>query len=173
MSGRIRSIKPEWLEDEKLAELSPHARVMSIALLLMADDYGNGRANLRMLAPRVFPFSSEPVVDGAEALLELVHADYVRLYEVDGQRYYNVRNWEKHQRVDKPGKPIAPEFPGTENANDVGFMREIRGILANIRGTLAPDRKGEEGKGREIPRTPREDLVASVGAGGPPPPPLG
>jgi hypothetical protein len=31
-------------------------------------------------------------------------------YEVDGQTYYHVRNWHKHQKVDKPGKPKVPEF---------------------------------------------------------------
>jgi hypothetical protein len=50
MSRRIRSIKPEWLDDEKIAGASDEARVLSVALILMSDDYGRGRAALAAIA---------------------------------------------------------------------------------------------------------------------------
>ena len=61
MAGRIRSIKPEWLEDERMVMASSDARVLSIALILMADDYGNGRCckAAETDAIRVFVASSE------------------------------------------------------------------------------------------------------------------
>lgn len=105
MSGRIRTLKPEWLEDERLAMGSSDARVLSIALVLLADDHGNGRANPVQLAGSVFP--GKPLETLAKAL-EYLASFFVTLYEVDGQSYFSIRNWAKHQRVDKPGKPKVP-----------------------------------------------------------------
>jgi hypothetical protein len=110
VSGRIRSIKPEWLDDEKLALASSDARTLSIALILLADDYGNGRSNRVMLAGRVFPGKVLETLENALAEL----ADwFVTLYEVDGQSYFSLPNWDKHQKVDKPGKPRVPGPSGT------------------------------------------------------------
>jgi len=104
--SRIRSIKPEWLDDELMVTASPEARTLSVALILLADDFGNGRAGRVWLAARVFPGRAVELID--VALHELVSMRYVLLYDVDGQTYYAVRNWEKHQRVDKPGLPKVP-----------------------------------------------------------------
>lgn len=108
MSRRIRTIKPEWLEDERLALASSEARVLSIALIILADDYGNGRANQTMLAGQVFPGKILETL--AKALEELRTLKFVVLYEVDGQHYFHIRNWERHQKVDKPGRPKVPVF---------------------------------------------------------------
>ena len=124
MSGRIRTVKPEWLEDEALLRCSSDARVASIALLLLADDHGNGRGSDLYLGAQIFP--GEPLAKVREALASLVAIRYAAFYEVDGQTYYTIRNWTKHQRVDKPGKPRVPEP-----------LEIIRDTRANIRETLA------------------------------------
>lgn len=129
MSGRIRSIKPEWLEDERMALASPEARVLSIALMLLADDYGNGRASRVMLAGQVFPGKVPETL--AKALDDL-STWFVTLYEVDGQSYFHIRNWEKHQKVDKPGKPRVPKPCAT--------LAKVLETPANSLETLAPDR---------------------------------
>ncbi len=104
--SRIRSIKPEWLDDERMVLSSDAARTLSVALILLADDFGNGRAGRLWLAARVFPGRPIEVTD--QALQELVTMRYVLLYEIDGQTYFAIRNWDKHQRVDKPGLPKVP-----------------------------------------------------------------
>lgn len=129
MSGRIRSIKPEWLEDERLALTSPEARVLSVALLLLADDHGNGRMVPQIEASRIFPAS--PGIF-AKALDDLRSTLFVDLYRLNGQTYFTIRNWTKHQRVDKPGKPRVPG-PLTEG------VEKIPGSLAKVPGTLATD----------------------------------
>ncbi len=104
--SRIRSIKPEWLDDELLATASGDARALSIALICLADDYGNGRCGRLWLAARAFPGRPPEVLDAA--LAELVKIRYAFLYEVEGQRYFSIRTWDKNQRVDKPGAAKAP-----------------------------------------------------------------
>lgn len=109
MSGRIRTVKPEWLEDEKLCSLSDEARVLSIALIVMADDYGNGRGNERRIASQVWGYHPrEGLARVSRACIELSEIGFVRFYEVAGERYYHVTHWTRHQRVDKPGKPRVP-----------------------------------------------------------------
>ncbi len=109
MSGRIRSIKPEWLEDEKLLRAGSHARVLSVALLLLADDYGRGRFIEEKMGPEVFTFEPNPLEIFREAFARLSDMGFSRVYTVRGQRYFAILNWSKHQKVDHPGKPRVPE----------------------------------------------------------------
>lgn len=148
MSGRIRSIKPEWLDDERLAECSSEARVLSIGLLLEADDHGNGRAWVTGLAGRVFPGKPREVL--AKALEELRAIRYVLLYEVDGQHYFSIRNWSKHQKVDHPGRPKVPP-PSAGSLEEKPLLAKPRETLSSPPETLAPDQegKGTEGRGEE------------------------
>ncbi len=136
MSGRIRSIKPEWLDDELLVLASEGARVLSVALLLMADDYGNGRLVYPVLSARIFPRSPEIF---SLALDELTTIRYIAVYQLDGQKYFAIRNWDKHQRVDKPGKPHVPG-PKERGVKVVaGTLAKVRDTLAKVPGSLAPD----------------------------------
>lgn len=141
MAGRIRTIKPEWLDDERLVSLSPAARVLSVALILMADDYGNGRASLVMTAAKVFPFQADSLGLTTAAMAELEAIAFVVLWECDGQTYFHVRNWDKHQRIDKRGS--ARVDPPPENLNHSGLLRKIRGTFVdsskNVRDVLATD----------------------------------
>jgi hypothetical protein len=109
---RIRTIKPEWLDDERIVLSGSDARVLSVALILLADDYGNGRGNHQILGARIFP--EDPRIF-SEASRKLVDVGFIEYYKVDEQVYYSVRNWEKHQKVDKPGKP---HVPGPSKRND-------------------------------------------------------
>ena len=110
---RIRSLKPEWLEDERLAAATDAARLLSVVLILLADDYGNARAHTMFLASRAWPYDESPetLARVSGALSELERIGFVVVYEVGGQRYYHIRNWTKHQKISHPGKPIVPGPP--------------------------------------------------------------
>lgn len=125
---RIRTVKPEWLEDERMAMASDAARVMSIGLILLADDYGRGRANPIMLGSRIFPRDSRV---SREAFAELSEMGFLALYEVRGQKYFAIRNWSKHQKVDHPGAPRVP--------CPCGILDKSHECLANFPESLAPD----------------------------------
>ncbi len=152
---RIRTIKPEWLDDERLVLASSDARVLSIALIILADDYGNGRANRTILAARVFPGSRDPRETLASAIETLAGAGFIDLYEVDGQSYYSIRNWAKHQKVDHPSKPQVPGKPAVSESS-----RNPRETLASPRESLALDQdQDQEGtsKGEERTHAPEPD----------------
>jgi hypothetical protein len=170
---RIRSIKPDWLEDELMAAATDEARILSVALILMADDHGRGRASLATIAAETWrhQFTSddaekvrETLAKASRALRELVEMRFVVVYEVERQKYFAIRNWSKHQRVDKPGKPRIPAPPDAcspQQPRDVGQIREdstkVQRVLAEdyadtsqtISVTLAPEKEKEKEKEKE------------------------
>jgi len=127
MSGRIRTIKPELLEDEKTAALAHDEWRVFVSLLLVADDYGNCRANPELLEGQIL-WGARPSRDFREILAKLSDVSLVSLYTVRGQAYLHVVGWEKHQKVDKPGKPRCP----AENEADPQDSRDSRESLARV-----------------------------------------
>lgn len=123
MSGRIRTIKPELLEDAVTAGLSDTAFRIFIAAILLADDYGCLRFESAWLQGQVFWARSVDPSTFAKALSEL--SPLVNEYSVNGQRYGAIRNWSKHQRVSHPGKPRVPGPPESLPPSS-GESRETR-----------------------------------------------
>jgi hypothetical protein len=105
-----------------------------VALILLSDDYGRGRASLPFIVSHVFPtLNDESRV--AEYMSELQSTGFFFTYEVRNQSYFSIRNWKKHQRVDKPGKPLVPPPDDIEPP-----IPETQGIVSRkcvyfIRGT--------------------------------------
>lgn len=108
MAGRIRTIKPELLDDVRTAGLSDCAFRLFIGMILLSDDHGNLRAQVGYLHGACFWATPVPRSDVQIALDELTEAELIVPYEVRGQAYVCLAGWKKHQRVDHPGKPRVP-----------------------------------------------------------------
>lgn len=113
MAGRIRTIKPEILEDDDTGMLSHAGFRLFIGLITLADDYGNLRGNPDYLNGQVFWGTK---ADTGAALRELQASKLVVRYRVEGKELLSIRNWAKHQKVDKKGNPrvAGPESQGAE-----------------------------------------------------------
>ena len=118
MAGRIRSIKPELLEDDKTSSLSDAAWRLFVSLWLLADDYGNARAGGRYLSAMVWQDTTR---DANAPMLELAQLDLVKTYSCKGQPYVSICGWSKHQRVDNAGKP---RVPGPSEQDDPPSLRK-------------------------------------------------
>ncbi len=163
MTGRIRTIKPEWLEDELLAGASNEARVLSVGLILMADDYGRGRANIATIASDVWRFAmaqddgahaAEVLAMASRAFRELLAMRFVIDYEVDRQRYFAIRNWNKHQKVDRPSKPRIPAPSEAETPTKSDHRETLASVGREIGETLAtPSRLTCTSDLRPVPAT--------------------
>lgn len=137
--ARIRTIKPELLEDEKVASLPHLAWRLFVSCILLSDDYGNFRAALaRIHGAALWNHPREGI---AKALERLAIDDLVVFYSVGGQTYGHIAGWEKHQKVDHPGKPLCP---GPSDGS-----RIPRETVANVLESLAPDhdRDPDQGSG--------------------------
>lgn len=156
---RIRTIKPEWLEDERMAEASSDARVLSVALILLADDVGRGRLN-RATAARCFP-ADPATFDRAFAELE---GWFVRRYEVRGQGYFAIRNFRKHQKIDRPSKPRTPEPPtAVADHDEVNDSADIRTKTPVLPITPNEDTRETLASPREDASSPRRGFVDGPG----------
>lgn len=100
---RIRTVKPEFWQDEDLAEISETARLVAIGLLNMADDEGFFNANEKLVSSLLFPLT-EPSVSIHECLNQLVRSGYLKLHPCKkGKKVYGqVVNFLKHQKVNRP-----------------------------------------------------------------------
>lgn len=182
MAGRIRSIKPEVLEDEEAAGLSDGAWRLWISLWALADDHGNTRSSAKWLAGQVWWASGRSHVAVEQLINELHQSKRIELYMVRGERYLHIRNWEKHQRIDNAGKNRVPlPSEGTPVVAMIGgtppTFAEIHGELplrsptSDPEGDLDPDHRppdsGESGSVASPltlvpvePPAPRFDFVA-------------
>lgn len=159
MAGRIRTLKPEWIENERLGSCSDGARVLSAALILLADDYGNGRAAHGFLLGHVWPY--DPDVQKAkaklvDALAELVEIGYVTLYRVGAQNFFHLPGWTKHQYVKNPS---SPRVPGLEAGAIVEFGRPstdtgevLRRLSPDSTESLTPDRDRDHDREKDRDR---------------------
>jgi hypothetical protein len=112
MTGRIRTIKPELIEDEATAGLSDTAFRLFVSMFAIADDHGILRASRGYLLGQVWHGCepSEPIEDACIQLSRRL----VTFFVSDGQCYAFIRNWAKHQRVNDAAKPRLPLPPGYE-----------------------------------------------------------
>lgn len=166
MAGRIRTIKPELLEDERVAELSSDAFRLFVGCILIADDHGNFRLAVGYLSGQVFwrlvETGRRTIADVEAARAELLaphpldrtRPGLIYAYRLGGQVYGHVTGWERHQKVEKVGKPRCPG-PDAEGAVririDSAVVQEIRECLSTgSRGPL-------EGLSTDL-RPPTSDL---------------
>lgn len=120
---RIRTIKPEFWTNERMASLSEFTRLLALALINYADDEGYFNANVSLIRGALFPFGDESGrIRGS--LGELSRLDYLRLSKgADGREYGWIVHFSDHQKVEKlkqsriKGLASFPEASGTSRGN--------------------------------------------------------
>jgi len=105
--ARIRTIKPEFWTDERVGECSPTSRLLLIASLNFADDYGGLERSSKQLKAQAFPYDN---IDCEPLVLELIGAGLLIEYEVANRKYLHIKGFQKHQKVEKPAKPRIPLY---------------------------------------------------------------
>jgi hypothetical protein len=133
--ARIRTLKPEFWQDEKLAPLPTIDRLVFLGLISQADDAGRLVDNPRLLNGLIFPMTDDDCRQSLETLARL--GRIIRYTSASGQRLIQIAKWCDHQRVDKPSRHVLPPVP--ENALRDNDSRECRESVANVsRDALAP-----------------------------------
>lgn len=154
--GRIRSIKPEILEDEKTAHLSHLEWRLFVSLWLLADDQGNLRGEPGYIQGAALWASRESREEVAKAIESLARLSLVSLYRVRGQLYLHIAGWDKHQKVDKPGRPRVPQPTDSGSV----FVRSVTERTEPIRESVAEtSRESRESPANDL-RSPTSDLTS-------------
>lgn len=122
--ARIRSLKPEFWDDRKLARsTSRDARMLYMGLWNQADEHGRLNGDVVWLKGRIFPYEADITTEVMFTLLEeLEKANRISQYEVDGDPFIYLPKLSKHQRLE-PAKvesrlPAPPSAPGAHPDRD-------------------------------------------------------
>lgn len=112
MRPRIRTIKPEIWQDERVGKLTRDARLLFVGLITMADDQGRLRELPAAIRGHVFPYDCVGDSKISRWVQEISAAGLVVRYEVSGANYVAFRRWSKHQKVDRARDSSLPPPPG-------------------------------------------------------------
>ncbi len=110
--ARTRTIKPEFWDDEKLANVSRDARLTFVGFWMCSDDYGVTKGNPKWLKSKIFPYDSD-IKNGhfEKWLKELEGIDCIIPFEAHGESYYLIKSFNDYQKIDHPSKMRNPEPP--------------------------------------------------------------
>ncbi|WP_157652996.1 hypothetical protein [Burkholderia ubonensis] len=121
--ARIRTIKPEFWTDEKVAMLSPAARLLFIGTWNYADDGGNLEYSSMRLKMQIFPGDD---IDCEPLIASLIAHGMLIEYSVSGKKYLHIRTFDKHQVINRPSKSRLPEFRRTASVEDSKSNHGVR-----------------------------------------------
>jgi hypothetical protein len=164
--ARIRTIKPEFWTDSKTGTLSDGATKVFIAMLNLADDFGVLRMDLAELKARIYPYSNEIYLSliAPQLLDELLPRGLVQYFgygpddDEPMKPYLFIRNFSKHQKVDKPGKPLISGWDKGTTVENFASAKEFSTEQFDEHSTNPPRTFPEHstnvrgGKGREEER---------------------
>ena len=94
--ARARNIKPNFFTNEYLAELDPVARLLFIGLWCQSDREGRLQDRPKRLKIDILPYDNCEV-DKLLNDLACSKGDFITRYEVDGNKYIQIINFNKHQ----------------------------------------------------------------------------
>lgn len=99
--ARIRTIKPEFWEDEKLADLPLQARLLFIGTWNFSDDFGVFPDSIKWIKAKIFPYDSLRENDVKSWLDALVKNRMLIPFLYEEKSYYMIRRFRSHQIIDK------------------------------------------------------------------------
>lgn len=166
--ARIRTIKPEFWEDEKIGKLPIPCRLFFIGCWNFADDFGVIKGNAALLKSQIFPYDEnlrvseikkwiDALVD-ARMLVPIIHAE---------ESYYFIRTFRSHQVLDKRydksyiGKGIVKELISKAlNDDDVNTTSTLRDNDVNT----TEEKEEEKEDKKESPNGDKKEAKASSSA---------
>jgi len=104
-------IKPDFWDDEKLSRVPRDARLTFIGMWNHSDDYGVVKGHPAWLKNKIFPYDNIPDEKFREWLRELEAIRTIIPFTVDDESFFHIRNFLKHQSINKPSKQRNPEPP--------------------------------------------------------------
>lgn len=113
--ARIRTIKPEFFFNERLAELEAETglpiRLAYIGLWCQCDREGRFEWRPTRLKAQILPYDD---ADFAMVLDGLMSIDCIECYEVGGKLYGQIPSWHQHQSINQREAQSKIPAPGTK-----------------------------------------------------------
>ena len=102
-------VKAEFWDDEKLSTISRDARLTFIGLWTNSDDYGVVKGHHSWLKNKIYPYESINVETFQKWLGELEKILCIIPFDAEGEKFYYIRNFDKHQVINRPSEHRNPE----------------------------------------------------------------
>ncbi len=99
--ARIRYLKPDFFEDEHIAQLSFVHRLTYAGLWCLADKEGRLEDSPTKIKSKLFSSDLSRInrkININKVLDDLTHKPFIVRYEVEGKKYIEIINFLKHQR---------------------------------------------------------------------------
>lgn len=158
--ARIRTIKPEFWEDEKLAKLPVYARLLFIGTWNFADDNGALLANPVLMKSHIFPYEDIGISTISEWIDMLVENGMLIRTTYNGKDYLVIRKFLIHQKINR--KSIRINLPLPVVLKVIDEYNSTHGVL-----TESSLQEREQGIGKRNDGTGMEEEMkeesASVG----------
>lgn len=120
---RIRTLKPETWQDEKIGRVSRDARLLFVGLITLADDDGRFRSLPTQVLGHVFPYDLDAPKKLERWMRELTDEGLVVIYEIGGVQYGLLPQFGRHQRISHYKESLIP--PPSRNGSGA-HAEEVR-----------------------------------------------
>jgi len=152
--ARIRTLKPTRFTSRSLAKCPRDARTTFEGMWCEADDHGRGIADARLLKGAIWPLDDDITFLHVSAHVDVLAATgHIRLYEVDGEAYYEVSNWAKHQAAAyRRGEPKYPPFSAGQPLTHISAHGSVQEDAARTQMAAGTGNR-EQGEGKQISRS--------------------
>ena len=144
--ARIRTIKPEFWDDEHMASLPMGCRLFYIGCLTFADDQGVFNANPAFLKSRIFPYDEELKIAQVKEWLALLEQEGMIIpFTYKRDSLYIIRTFSEHQNIDKRYfKRTVPEdvvasILGIDESNNMTSLETTQGTHSDHAGCSTQD----------------------------------
>lgn len=127
--ARIRTIKPEFWEDEKLAKLPVYARLLFIGTWNFADDNGALLANPVLMKSHIFPYEDIGISTISEWIDMLVENGMLIRTTYNGKDYLVIRKFLIHQKINR--KSIRINIPLPVVLQVIDEYNKTHGVLTD------------------------------------------
>ncbi len=149
-------IRFKFWDDEKLSLIPMQARLLFIGTWNIADDSGVLKGNPKYIKSQLFPYDENLRMSELKIWIDaLIENRMLVPFEYSGESYLYIRNFNVHQRVDKPSK--------TRNVSEDVLSEILKTLLHHSESStrvVPPEVKLSEVKLNEVEvNTPR---VASI-----------
>lgn len=131
--ARNRMLNPDFWFDEEVASVSFEARLLYMGLWGICDDnYATFPNKPLWIKAQIFPYDK---IDTQPLLRELSNIKKIIPFKENGEEYFWIKNFFKHQYINRPSKPKYPEYTK---------------ILSEYSVSTPTERKGKEKKRKEL-----------------------
>lgn len=161
---RARNIKPGFFKNDTLAELDFAGRLLFIGLWGIADREGRLEDRPKKIKAEIFPYDD---VNVDSFLGELAKRSFIIRYEVGGNRYIQIVNFDKHQNPhprETPSTIPAPAGSCQGNALDMSSRAESPSLTteSSFQGLLTTTTTTTSANNISLPSKEKDEFAVVV-----------